>query len=166
MSLATATAAGQPSVRIVLFKKITDEGLHFYTNYLSRKAREMAENPGAAAMIFWPSIDLQVRVNGSVEKLSAAESDAYFATRARASQIGAWASRQSEVLQSRQALEDAVKKYEETFAGKEVPRPPHWGGYILKPREVQMMHRHPHRLHESFRYSSRDGRWVLERLNP
>ena len=166
MTLATATSAAQPSIRQVLFKQIGTEGIHCFTNYLSRKGREMADNPQVAGLIYWPTIDIQIRLHGRVEKLLATESDQYFASRPHASQIGAWASKQSHLLAGREELEAAVEKYEKMFSGKAVPRPPHWGGFVLKPQEVQILSRQTFRLHDSFRYFKKEDNWHLERLFP
>lgn len=167
MTLATATRDGRPSARMVLLKGVDERGFVFYTNYESRKGRELAENPWAALVFWWPHMARQVRVEGRVEKVSEAESDAYFRTRPRGSQIGAWASRQSTVIASRAELEARYRQYEAEFEGREVPRPPYWGGYRLVPEVFEFWQGRLNRLHDRFRYRKQpDGSWVIERLAP
>src|SRR5262245_39767867 len=148
VTLATADAAGRPSARVVLLKGVDARGFVFYTNYESRKARELAQNPFAALCFHWPALGEQVRVEGRVGLASAEESDAYSATRPRPSQIGAWASRQSETLPSREDLMARVQEIEARFAGREVPRPPNWGGFRLAPSRVEFWKHAESRLHE------------------
>jgi pyridoxamine 5'-phosphate oxidase len=166
MQLATADADGRPSVRTVLAKTIDERGVVFYTNYESAKARDLAENPRASAAFVWVLHQHQVRLTGTVAKVDRAETEAYFATRARDSQIGAWASPQSEVVPSRAALDALVAEVVARFDGVEIPAPPHWGGYLLAPDEVEFWHGREGRLHDRIRYR-RDGEsWVIERLAP
>lgn len=166
MTLSTVDAAGRPAGRIVLLKRHGPDGFVFYTNFRSRKGRELAARPLAALTFWWPWLNRQVRIEGPVREVDAAEADAYFAARPRASQIGAWASRQSEPLQSREELERAVAEYTQRFAGREVPRPPHWGGYRLQPDRMEFWHDRQGRLHDRIIYT-RDGRnWAVQRLNP
>jgi pyridoxamine 5'-phosphate oxidase len=168
MTLATATPDGQPSARMVLLRGCDERGFVFFTNYDSRKGCELAANRHAALVFYWEPMDRQVRVEGSVEKTSAAESDAYFRGRPRDSCIGAWASPQSEVLASREVLIQRVHETEARFAGPDpVPRPPNWGGFRVVPGVVEFWQGKQGRLHDRLRYRrSEDGGWVLERLGP
>jgi pyridoxamine 5'-phosphate oxidase len=166
MTLATTTEGGRPSARIVLLKGVDDSGFVFYTNYQSRKGGELDENPRACLLFYWPQVWRQVRIEGSVEKVSAAESDDYFQTRPLGSRLGAWASNQSEVVDSRETLEGRFAEIEERF-GADVPRPPHWGGYRLKPDAIEFWQGRENRLHDRLRYRlQEDGTWVIERLGP
>lgn len=166
MTLATATPDGHPSTRFVLLKQADRDGVVFYTNYQSRKAREMDRNPHAALVMYWPGLERQVRFEGTVERTSPAQSDAYFASRARSSQLGAWASRQSEHASGRDELARAMAQTAETYAGGPVPRPPHWGGYRLKPDIVEFWQGRAARLHDRFVYARLDNQWRLTRLFP
>ena len=167
MTLATADAAGRPSARIVLLKDLSERGAVFYTNRLSRKGRELAANARAALLFHWDVLDRQVRIEGEVSLVSDAESDAYFATRPRPSRIGAWASRQSEVVASRAELEAAVADVQERFADQDVPRPPHWGGYCVSLERVEFWQGHRYRLHDRIVYSPEGtGQWRVRRLFP
>jgi len=167
MTLATATPDGRPSARIVLLKGIEDDGVAFFTNYESRKGRELAANPHAALVLLWPAVDRQVRLAGAVQRLSAQASDAYFATRPRGSQLGAWASRQSEPLRDRAQLDERLAEAEARYAGGPVPRPPRWGGLRLVPREIEFWQGRPDRLHDRFAYvRAADGGWTRTRLSP
>jgi len=165
-ALATADARGRPSVRVVLVKTLDARGFVFHTNRESRKARELAENSRAALCFYWPAIGEQVRSEGEVMLLGDAESDAYFATRPRASQIGAWASRQSERLASREELEDAVRALEARFAGGDVPRPPFWGGYVLRPERIEFWTTAEDRLHHRTLYVRDGAGWTPSLLYP
>lgn len=167
ITLATANKEGIPSARVVYMRNITDKGLVFFTNYTSHKGVDLIENPHACANFYWEDLSRQVRFTGKIEKVSSEESDAYFDSRPRASQIGAWASHQSEVLANRQELMDRVKKLEEKFTGKKVPRPEFWGGYVLLPNSVEFWQGRENRLHDRMRYSLlADHSWNLERLSP
>jgi len=165
-ALATADARGHPSVRIVLLKGADARGLSFFTNRDSRKGRELAENPWAALCLHWPELGEQVRAEGPVAPLDDAESDAYFATRPRESQLGAWASRQSAPLGSRAELEAALREVEARFAGGAVPRPPRWGGYLLRPDTLEFWRSAPGRLHHREAYARDGGGWRVTLLQP
>ena len=166
MTLATATSDGKPSARVVLLKNV-DDGFVFYTNYRSAKAKELDENPQAALVFYWVGLDRQVRVEGRVERVSATESDEYFKTRPRESQLGALASPQSEVIESREVLEERLRALEEEYRDREVPRPAHWGGYRLKPERIEFWENRPGRLHDRIVYDRQtDGSWSIKRLAP
>lgn len=166
MSLATADHRGRPSARMVLLKGADARGFVFYTNLESRKGRDLTENPFAALCIHWPASRQQVRVEGRVERVTAAESDAYFASRPRESQLGAWASQQSEPLASREELEARVAELGRRYPDA-VPRPPQWGGYRLVPDRIELWFDGAARLHDRFEYQRRDdGSWAMTRLNP
>lgn len=169
MTLATADAEGRPSARMVLLKTVDERGFVFYTNYESRKAEQLEINPYAALTWHWPTIDLQVRAEGVVRRVGEEEADAYFASRGRASQIGAWASQQSRPLPSRARLLARVAKTEARFVGREVPRPPFWGGYLLSPNRIEIWRNKLYRLHDR-RVFTRDpdggDHWTVQRLYP
>jgi pyridoxamine 5'-phosphate oxidase len=166
MQLATASLSGLPDVRTVLMKAWDEQGFVFYTNTLSEKGRQLADNPQAALVFYWKSLKRQVRARGSVETVTAAEADAYYATRSRGSRIGAWVSRQSQALASREVLERAVADYTEAHEGEEIPRPPHWSGYRLIPETVEFWRERPFRLHDRIRFSRHGTGWTKERLYP
>ena len=166
MTLATADKHGKPSARIVLLKNLDERGFIFFTNYGSRKGRELTENPNAALTFFWAELERQVCVAGSVTQLPAAESEKYFQSRPRNSQIGAWASSQSAVVPDRAALEKPWRELEQKFPSA-VPRPPNWGGFILSPARIEFWQGRPSRLHDRLQYSRQaDGAWKIERLSP
>ena len=166
MTLATATRDGRPSARVVLLKSSSDLGFVFFTNYLSRKAKELSENPRASLLFYWPQLWRQVRIEGRVEKISAADSEAYFQSRPLGSKLGAWASNQSEIVENRETLEARFGELEKRF-GEEVPRPEHWGGYRLRPNSVEFWQGRDNRLHDRLRYRLREnGEWLIERLAP
>jgi pyridoxamine 5'-phosphate oxidase len=166
MALGTVEKGGQPSVRIVLLKAFDERGFVFYTNYEGRKGRQLLALPKAALCFYWATIDTQVRVEGTVTKVAAEEADAYFATRARLSQIGAWASRQSEPLESAIALDERVRKYEREFEGRDVPRPPFWSGFRVVPERIEFWKAKPNRLHERHLYTRTSSGWKVETLYP
>lgn len=163
--LATADREGRVTCRVLLLKGLDGGGMEFYTNYESEKAQQLEDNPQAALTFFWPELERQVRVEGSVEKLSASESDAYFYSRPRGSQLGAWTSPQSERIASREELEKRAQEVENQFP-HEVPRPQHWGGYRLKPRRVEFWQGRPSRLHDRLCYQRSGEEWELFRLAP
>jgi pyridoxamine 5'-phosphate oxidase len=166
MTLATADREGKPSTRTVLLKSVDERGFIFFTNYGSRKGRELAENPNAALTFFWPELERQVCVAGTVTKLPVAESEAYFKSRPRGSQIGAWASRQSDSIPDRAFLEAAWRELEKKFP-QAVPLPPNWGGFLLRPERIEFWQGRPSRLHDRFSYLRQpDGAWKIERLAP
>jgi pyridoxamine 5'-phosphate oxidase len=166
MALGTVEEGGQPSVRIVLLKAFDERGFVFYTNYEGRKGRHLLSNPKAALCFYWPTIDIQVRIEGTVTKVMDKEADAYFATRHRLSQIGAWASRQSEPLETPTALDERVKKYESEFAGKAVPRPKYWSGFRVSPERIEFWKGKPNRLHERHLYTRAGAGWNVETIYP
>jgi pyridoxamine 5'-phosphate oxidase len=166
MVLATSTPDGEPSARMVLLKSVNDDGLVFFTNYESRKGKELRQNPKAALLFYWDLLLRQVRVEGRVSVLSEAESFEYFKTRPLMSRIGAWASKQSEVLSDREVLEKEVERLEKKFAGKEIPLPPFWGGFRLIPSVFEFWQGRENRLHDRFRYSQQKGGWAIDRLSP
>ncbi|MCI0713284.1 MAG: pyridoxamine 5'-phosphate oxidase [Chloroflexi bacterium] len=167
MSLATATANGMPSARMVLLKGFDRQGFVFFTNYNSRKATEIAENPNAALCFYWDKLSRQVRAEGTVEKIAAADSDAYFVTRPRDSQIATWVSEQSTVVESRATLDEGAARIIEQFEGQDIPRPPHWGGYRVKPFRFEFWQGRPGRLHDRIAYSLQDDNsWKIQRLAP
>ena len=166
MALATASTEGLPSVRIVLLKGIEDRGIRFFTNYESCKGRELDANPRAAATLYWQPLHRQVRLEGSVQRLDPAESDAYFATRDRGSRLGAWASRQGRAITDRRQLDDALAAADERFPA-DIPRPDYWGGYRLVPDAIEFWEGRPNRLHERHHHLRQpDGTWRTERLSP
>jgi pyridoxamine 5'-phosphate oxidase len=167
MTVATATREGVPSARMVLLKSVDERGFVFFTNYDSQKGRELAENPRTALVFHWPQLTRQVRVAGTVSDVSAEESEAYFHSRPRGSQIGAVASWQSTVIADRAFLEARVKHVEETYAGVEIPRPAYWGGFRVFPQSIEFWQGRPSRLHDRLRYYRQpDDTWLVERLSP
>ncbi len=167
MALATCNAAGQPSVRIILLKSLEEDGFTFFTNYESRKAAELEANPHGALNFAWLELERQVNVTGTVKKLSREKSEAYFKTRPRGNQLGAWASRQSAVIPDRATLEARMAEFDGKYQGGTVPTPPFWGGYVLAPLEIEFWQGRPNRLHDRFRYTRQaDSRWKIDRLAP
>jgi pyridoxamine 5'-phosphate oxidase len=165
-ALATADKAAHPSVRIVLVRGVDQRGFVFFTNYESRKARELAANPHAALCQHWPSLEEQIRIEGTVERVTPEESDAYFAGRPRESQIGAWASQQSQPLESRNSLETRIRDVDARFAGGLVSRPPFWGGFRIVPRAIEFWYGRAGRLHERLLYTKQGHAWTSGWLFP
>jgi len=166
VALATASAQGAPSARMVLLKGADERGFVFHSSYEGRKARDLAKNPRAALLFHWQEPGRQVRIEGEVERVEEAESEAYFRTRPRGGQLAAWASKQSEVVGSREELEEQFREIEALHAGLEVPLPPHWGGFRLVPESYEFWEHRDNRLHDRFRYRREDANWVIERLSP
>ncbi len=166
MTLATSTFEGKPSARVVLLKQFNAEGFSFFTNYDSRKGKNLLQNPYAAINFYWPELERQVRIEGKVAKASDSESDKYFRTRPEKSKIGAWASPQSSVIPSRRYLENLMSDFDEEFHNKSIARPKNWGGYILKPTLFEFWQGRPNRLHDRIQYSLINEKWVIERLAP
>ncbi len=167
ISLATVTAEGQPAARVVLLKGFDQRGFVFFTNYHSDKGRELEANPRAAFVIYWVQLERQIRVRGRVEKTSHEESEAYFHSRPRGSQLGAWVSHQSEVIDARRILEARLAEMTERYTGREIELPPHWGGYRIVPATIEFWQGRANRLHDRFRYTRQaDQTWTLERLAP
>jgi pyridoxamine 5'-phosphate oxidase len=166
MTLATASAEGIPSARIVLLKGFDDDGFVFYTNYESHKGRELLENPHAALVFFWAELERQVRIDGVVTKVAPEVSTAYFHSRPQGSQIGALVSPQSQVINSREELENHITVLKNKYGEQEIPRPGHWGGYLVKPTNIEFWQGRPSRLHDRIRYKLVDGNWIINRLAP
>jgi pyridoxamine 5'-phosphate oxidase len=167
MALATATTDGWPSVRMLLLRGVDERGFTFFTNYDSRKARDLDANPRAAMVFFWHELERQVRIEGWVERISPEESDRYFHTRPAGSRLGAWASPQSAVIPGRDVLEARFRELASDYADRPIPRPANWGGYRLVPAAIEFWQGRPNRLHDRLRYSRRpEGGWLIERLAP
>jgi pyridoxamine 5'-phosphate oxidase len=166
MTLATATRAGVPSARMVLLKAADERGFTFFTDYRSRKGQELEANPHAALVFFWGELERQVRITGTVGRVSREETEAYFRTRPRESRLGAWTSHQSTVLAGRETLEARLREVAARHPGDEVPTPPHWGGYLLKPDALEFWQGRESRLHDRVRYQREAGGWRIERLSP
>ncbi|UTF61464.1 pyridoxamine 5'-phosphate oxidase [Gilvimarinus sp. DA14] len=166
MVLATASPGGQPSQRIVLLKQLDERGFVFFTNYNSRKGRDLAGNPKASVLFPWHMFDRQVKVCGLVEKLERTVSEAYFSSRPRTSQLAAWASPQSDVIASREQLETNFRELDKRYADADIPTPAHWGGYRLVPTEVEFWQGGAHRLHDCFRYRYENNQWLIDRVGP
>lgn len=166
MTLATATKDGTPDARIVLLKGYNEEGFVFFTNYESRKGKELSENPKATLVFFWKELERQIRIDGLVQKLSEEESDEYFNSRPEGSRIGAWASPQSTVIEGREVIEKNAEYYSKQFSQKQITRPAHWGGYIVKPTAIEFWQGRSNRLHDRLRYTKMNEGWKIERLAP
>jgi pyridoxamine 5'-phosphate oxidase len=166
MTLATATPDGRPSARIVLLKGYDGRGFVFYTNYEGRKARDLEANPNCALVFYWGELERQVRIEGRGVQVSDKESDAYFASRPRGSRLGAWVSEQSRPVEDRSKLEERLKELEEEYEGREIPRPPFWGGYRVEPEGVEFWQGRENRLHDRLLYTRCAEEWVIERLQP
>lgn len=166
MTLATVSPDGQPAARVVLLRSVDQSGFQFFTNYLSRKGHDLKNNAQAALLFYWAELERQVRIEGNITRTDDATSDSYFAHRPRASQIAAVASAQSEVIADRTILEKRVAELTAELDGKPVPRPQHWGGYLLKPHALEFWQGRPSRLHDRLRYRLENHRWIIERLSP
>ena len=167
MTLATLSTEGKPIARMVLLKGLDEKGFVFYTNYDSAKGKQLTETDSAALVFWWAGLERQVRVEGTVEKVSSEESDAYFQSRPKASQLGAWASPQSQVIENRDVLEKRLAQLEEKYATEKVPRPPHWGGFRVIPTAIEFWQGRPSRLHDRIRYElDEKGDWFYQRLAP
>jgi pyridoxamine 5'-phosphate oxidase len=166
MTVATASTSGMPAARILLLRNFNENGFVFYSNYVSRKGEEIAANPQCALLFFWPELERQVRIEGVLEKQTDEESDIYFNTRPRTSKLGAWTSPQSKVVANRKALDDAYEEMSKQYPTDNVPRPPHWGGYVLKPSSIEFWQGRPSRMHDRILYTSVNSNWKIERLAP
>lgn len=166
MTLATATKNGKPSARIVLLKGYDQKGFVFFTNYLSDKGKQIAENPNVSLVFFWKELERQIRIEGTVEKLTAVESDVYFNSRPIGSKIGAWASPQSAIIAYRQVIEQNFEKYRAIFDEEDIPRPDHWGGYRVLPNDIEFWQGRSSRLHDRLKYTNEGGEWKVSRLAP
>lgn len=166
VTLSTASKAGKPASRIVLLREVNSKGFIFYTNYNSEKGKQIAENNNAALNFFWPQIERQVCIEGTLEKVSTTVSDSYFQSRPRESKIGAWVSEQSSIIKNRDILEEKFIQLSAKYPGEEVPRPPHWGGYLLKPTAIEFWQGRPSRLHDRIQYVLSGNSWLIQRLSP
>ncbi len=166
MTVCTTTKEGKPSARIILLRNFNENGFVFYTNYTSRKGTEIEENPNCALLFFWPELERQVRIEGILKKQTAEESDLYFNTRPRGSKLSAWTSEQSKVISSREVLNKQYEKLSEKYPDENVPRPPYWGGYELKPISIEFWQGRQNRLHDRILYTNENNNWKIERLAP
>lgn len=166
VTISTVDGEGQPSSRTVYMKELLEEGIVFYTNYESQKGQDIAQNPRVSALFYWDCLERQVRLNGIAEKVPAEMSDDYFNSRPRGSKLGAWASKQSAVIEHREELEKAYADVEKRFEGKEVPRPPFWGGYLIRPTYIEFWQGRPSRLHDRISFTKKGNKWDVQRKNP
>jgi len=166
MTLATVGSDGQPRARVVLLKEVDDQGFIFFTNYESQKAQDLAHNPKASVLFFWPAVERQIRIEGVVEKIDSVRSEAYFKTRPKGSRLGALSSRQSSVIGSRDELEQTFEQVQEQFRDEEIPMPEFWGGYRLIPHQFEFWQGRTNRLHDRLRYRRQGQAWILDRLSP
>lgn len=166
MTLSTVTESGKPAARTVLLKDYSENGFTFFTNYESRKSRELSHAPTACLLFHWISLEKQIRIDGTVEKVDRKTSEDYFHTRPRESQIGAWASRQSSVIPDREYLINEFKKFEKLYEGKDIPLPPYWGGWLVKPLSFEFWQGQPGRLHDRHYYEMQNNSWIIKRLSP
>lgn len=166
MTVATASKSGKPAARILLLRNFNENGFVFYTNYSSRKGEEIGQNPNCALLFFWPELERQVRIEGKLIKQSSAESDLYFNTRPRTSKLGAWTSPQSKVVKNRKELDELYEQMSQRFPSEDVPRPAHWGGYVLQPDSIEFWQGRPSRMHDRILYTLVNGNWKIERLAP
>lgn len=166
VTISTVDGEGQPSSRTVYMKELLEEGIVFYTNYESQKGQDIAQNPRVSALFYWDCLERQVRLNGIAEKVPAEMSDDYFNSRPRGSKLGAWASKQSAVIEHREDLEKAYADAEKRFEGKEVPRPPFWGGYLIRPTYIEFWQGRPSRLHDRISFTKKGNKWDVQRKNP
>lgn len=166
VTISTVDGEGQPSSRTVYMKELLEEGIVFYTNYESQKGQDIAQNPRVSALFYWDCLERQVRLNGIAEKVPAEMSDDYFNSRPRGSKLGAWASKQSAVIEHREDLEKAYADVEKRFEGKEVPRPPFWGGYLIRPTYIEFWQGRPSRLHDRISFTKKGNKWDVQRKNP
>ncbi|MCK6649855.1 MAG: pyridoxamine 5'-phosphate oxidase [Bacteroidia bacterium] len=166
MTVATASKSGKPAARILLLRNFNENGFVFYTNYSSRKGEEIDENPNCALLFFWTELERQVRIEGKLIKQSSAESDLYFNTRPRTSKLGAWTSPQSKVVKNRKELDELYEQMSQRFPSEDVPRPAHWGGYVLQPDSIEFWQGRPSRMHDRILYTLVNGNWKIERLAP
>ncbi|HUL51447.1 MAG TPA: pyridoxamine 5'-phosphate oxidase [Candidatus Nitrosotalea sp.] len=166
MTLATADRKGRPSGRIVLLKGVDERGFLFFSNYESRKGRELAENPNAALVLHWIELERQVRISGSVARLSRAESEEYFKTRPLGHRLGSWVSKQSQRVANRAVLEERLRQIQAKYPGDDIPLPPYWGGYVLSPTEIEFWQGRVNRLHDRFLFTKQPSGWLIERLSP
>ncbi len=166
MTLATSNKTGLPSARTVLLKDFDQKGFVFFSNYESRKAKDIADNPQATLLFFWKELERQVRIEGTIEKVDASESDQYFHSRPEGSRIGAWASPQSQIVANRDEIEENVRLYQQKFESTPIPRPPHWGGYRVIPQQIEFWQGRPSRLHDRILYTKERTEWIIRRLAP
>jgi len=166
MNVASATKSGIPSSRMVLLKAYSEEGFIFYTNYTSRKSGEILDNPIVALNFFWDALERQIRIEGEIKKVEKEVSDAYFNSRSRLSQLGAHASNQSQIIENYEELTDKLNSFDEKYKDKDIPRPDHWGGFIVIPRTIEFWQGHDGRLHDRLKFEKENTNWVLKRLSP